>query len=114
MAEVLGLLDPLDSIIDQKISNGSDALWNSSDADDDEVRRGKTFVVGTYLCYYGTMRHTPVLQLCWVVLIYTKIFYPMIGSSQNFCVPYCHLLCVLTRGVGGLPWVLPTCARILS
>ena len=34
MADVLGLLDPLDSIIDQEISDGSDALWNSSDADD--------------------------------------------------------------------------------
>ena len=52
MAEVLGLLDPLDSIIGQEISDGSDALWNSSDADDDEVKRGKAFGVGTR--YYET------------------------------------------------------------
>ena len=68
MAEVLGLLDPLDSIIDQEIADGSDALSNSSDADDDQVRRGKAFVVGSYLCYYGTMRHMLMLQLRWVVL----------------------------------------------
>ena len=99
MAEVLGLLDPLDSIIDQGISDGSDALWNSSDADDDEVRRGKTFVVGTYLCYYGTMRHTPVLQLCWVVLIYTKIFYPMIGQLAEFLCPILPpLVCTSSGG----------------
>ena len=69
MAEVLGLPGPLDSIIDQdNISDDSDALSNSSDADDDEVRRRKSFVVGTYLCYYGTMRHTPMLHLRWIVL----------------------------------------------
>ena len=67
-AEVLGLLGPLDSIIDQEISDASDAFSNMSDADDDEVRRGKAFVVGTYLCYYGALRHTLTLQLCWVVL----------------------------------------------
>ena len=57
MAEVLGLLDPLDFIINQEISDGSDALWTSSDADDDEVRKEKAFVVGTYfvlLRYYET------------------------------------------------------------
>ena len=87
MAEVLGLLDPLDSIIDQEISDGSDALWNSSDADDDEVRKEKAFVVGTYSCYYGTMRHTLVLQLCLVVLINTKILSPMIEQLGEFLCP---------------------------
>ena len=40
MEEVLGLLGPLDSIIDQEISDGSDASSNSSDADKHEVRKG--------------------------------------------------------------------------
>ena len=101
MAEALGMLlfDPLDSIIDQEISDGSDALWNSSDADDDEVRRGKAFAVGTYLCYYGTMRHTLVLQLRWVVLLNTKIFYPMIEQLAEFLCPILpHLVCTYSRG----------------
>ena len=68
MEEVLGLLGPLDSIIDQEISDGSDASSNSSDADKHEVRKGKSFVVGTYLCYYGTIRHTLMLHLRWIVL----------------------------------------------
>ena len=60
---MLGLLDPLAFIIDQEISDGSDAFTNSSDADKDVVRRGRAFVVGTYLFYYGTLRHTLMLQL---------------------------------------------------
>ena len=69
MAEVLNLLDPLDSFIDRQILDGSDVLSNSSAADDDEVRRGKSFmVVNSLLCFYDTMRHTLVLQLHWIVL----------------------------------------------
>ena len=45
MAEVLNLLDPLDSFIDRQILDGSDVLSNSCAADDDEVRRGKAFMV---------------------------------------------------------------------
>ena len=41
ITEALGLLDPLKSIIDREILDGSDDLLNSSAADDDEVRRGK-------------------------------------------------------------------------
>ena len=113
IAEVLGLLDPLDFIIDQKISDGSDALWNSSDADDDEVRKEKAFVVGTSLCYYGTMRHTLVLQLRWVVPINTKISYPMIEQLAEFLCPILPpLLC--TYSEGGWAGVVFLPARVSS
>ena len=41
ITEVLGMLDPLNSIIDREILDGSDVLLNSSAADDNKVRRGK-------------------------------------------------------------------------
>ena len=63
MKELLGPLNPLDSLIDQNISGGSDASSDSSAADDDEVRRGKTVMIDNYLCSYGTIRYTLVLQL---------------------------------------------------
>ena len=64
MAEVLNLLDLLNSFIDRQILDGSDVLSNSSAVDDDEVRRGKAFMVVNSLLYsYDTMRHTLVLQL---------------------------------------------------
>ena len=113
MAEVLGLLDPLDSIINQEISDGSDALWTSSDADDDEVRKEKAFVVGTYLCYYGTMRHTLVLQLCLVVLINTKILSPMIEQLAEFVCPILPPL-VCTYSEGGSAGVVSLPARVSS
>ena len=113
MAEVLGLLDPLDSIIDQEISDGSDALWNSSDADDDEVRKEKAFVVGTYLCCYGTMRHTLVLQLRWVVLIKTKMFSPMIEQLAEILCPILPPL-VCTYSEGGWAGVVSLPARVSS
>ena len=69
MAEVLDLPDLLDSIIDRQILDGSDALSNCPEADENEVvRREKAFMVGIFLRSYGTMRHTLVLQLRWVVL----------------------------------------------
>ena len=114
MAGVLGLLDPLDSIIDQEISGGSDALWNSSDADDDEVRKEKVFVVGTYLCYYGTMRHTLVLQLRWVVLTNTKIFSPMIEQLAEFLCPILPPPLVCTYSEGGWAGVVSLPARVSS
>ena len=53
MPQVLGVLAPLKSIIDRKISDGSDALSKSSALDDDEVRRGKVFMVGSSPRSYG-------------------------------------------------------------
>ena len=41
ITEALGMLDPLNSIIDCEILDGLDDLLNSSAANDDEVRRGK-------------------------------------------------------------------------
>ena len=63
MKELLGPLNPLDSLIDQEISGGSDASSDSFAADDDEVRRGKIVMKDIYLCSYGTIRYTIVLQL---------------------------------------------------
>ena len=64
MAEVLNVLDLLNSFIDRQILDGSDVLSNSSAVDDDKVRRGKAFmVVNSLLCSYDTMRHTLVLKL---------------------------------------------------
>ena len=63
MEELLGPLNPLDSLIDQEISGGSDASSDSSAADDDEVRRGKMVMIDNYLCSYGTIRYTLILQL---------------------------------------------------
>ena len=53
MSQVLGLLAPLKSIIYREISDGSDALSKSSAPDDDEVRRGKVFMVGRSSHSYG-------------------------------------------------------------
>ena len=54
MAQVLGLLDPLNSIIEPKLSDGSDALSNSSAPDDEEVRREKKwFMVDNSWRSYG-------------------------------------------------------------
>ena len=53
MSQVLGLLAPLKSIIYREISDGSDALSKSSAPDDDEVRRGKVFMVGRSSRSYG-------------------------------------------------------------
>ena len=69
MAQVLGLLDPLNSIIEPEISDGSDALSNSSAPDDEEVRRGKkAFMVDnswrsywyyeTHVCATAALGHT--------------------------------------------------------
>ena len=69
MAQMLGLLDPLNFIIEPKISDGSDALSNSSAPDDEKVRRGKKpFVVDnswrsygyyeTHVCATAALGHT--------------------------------------------------------
>ena len=63
MKELLGPLNPLDSLIDQNISGDSDASSDSSAADDDEVKRGKMVMTDNYLWSYGTIRYTLVLQL---------------------------------------------------
>ena len=44
----------------------------------------KAFMVGSYLRSCGTMRYALVLQLRWVVLINTKIFYPMVEQPAEF------------------------------
>ena len=42
------------------------------------------FMVSSYLRSYGTMRYALALQLRWVVLINTKIFYPMVEQPAEF------------------------------
>ena len=69
MAQVSGLLDPLNSIIEPEISDGSDALLNSSAPDDEEVRREKkAFMIDnswrsyryyeTHVCATAALGHT--------------------------------------------------------
>ena len=69
MAQVSGLLDPLNSIIEPEISDGSDALLNSSAPDDEEVRRGKkAFMIDNSWRSYRYYETHVLLQLRWVIL----------------------------------------------